>query len=122
MGVVGHFTGLRKSLVHRPRGTERPFSHRGFPEANGTFVCTCCSKDLFHSTSKYDSGSGWPSFFSVIDKFNIIEIQDNTHGMIRTEVKCASCDSHLGHLFEDGPQPSGLRYCINGVALRFNPE
>lgn len=105
--------------VLRMCGTEAPFSgkYNSFYEA-GTYLCAACGQDLFSSETKYNSQSGWPSFFDVLKIGNVRLIKDETHAMIRTEVRCANCDSHLGHVFEDGPQPTGLRYCINSIAIR----
>ncbi|MBP1804522.1 peptide-methionine (R)-S-oxide reductase MsrB [Rubellimicrobium aerolatum] len=111
--------------VTRGHGTERAFSHPGFPEGEGTFRCVACGAPLFDSETKYESGSGWPSFWQPIDGVEsqaVEETVDRSHGMTRTEVHCARCAAHLGHVFPDGPKPTGLRYCINGAALTFEPE
>jgi peptide-methionine (R)-S-oxide reductase len=104
--------------VARQKGTERPFTSP-FEESKevGTYHCAVCGNALFKSNAKFNSGCGWPSFFEPIHKAAIIYTPDNTHGMQRTEVQCGKCKSHLGHVFEDGPPPTGLRYCINGVVL-----
>ena len=99
--------------------TEPPFSHPGFPSKKGQFSCVCCSNKLFSSSEKFESGSGWPSFSSPITTDAVATKVDLSHGMKRTEVLCSNCEAHLGHVFEDGPGPSGLRFCINGVALKF---
>lgn len=108
--------------VTRNAATERPFSHPGFGEDPGTFFCVCCGAPLFETAEKFDSGCGWPSFSAPLPEAPIEERGDLSHGMRRTEVRCARCEAHLGHVFEDGPGPNGLRYCINGVALDFEPE
>jgi len=105
--------------VTRKHGTERPFSNDNFPKVNGIFLCVCCKNALFDSNSKFDSGTGWPSFFEPINPNNIEEKSDRSLFMKRTEVLCSKCDAHLGHVFPDGPLPSGLRYCMNGIALVF---
>ncbi len=109
--------------VARQKGTERPWTSRfeDFKEA-GTYYCAVCGNSLFKSNTKFDSGCGWPSFFEPLTKTSIIYLEDNTLGMKRTEVQCGRCKSHLGHVFEDGPPPTGLRYCINGVVLDFVPK
>ncbi|MCX8020833.1 MAG: peptide-methionine (R)-S-oxide reductase MsrB [Chitinophagaceae bacterium] len=106
--------------IARMKGTERPWSSKleHFYET-GTYYCAACGHPLFKSDTKFDSGCGWPSFFEPIGKNNITYAPDYSHGMVRTEVKCGRCDAHLGHVFEDGPPPTGLRYCINGVVLDF---
>lgn len=106
--------------VARQKGTERPYTSKfeDFKEV-GTFYCAVCGNALFKSNAKFESGCGWPSFYEPISKTAIIYTPDNTHGMQRTEVQCGRCKSHLGHVFEDGPKPTGLRYCINGVVLDF---
>jgi len=106
--------------IARQKGTERPWTSKfeNFKEI-GTYYCAACGNALFKSDTKFDSGCGWPSFYEPISKSAIIYLPDNTHGMVRTEVQCGRCKSHLGHVFEDGPPPTGLRYCINGVVLDF---
>ncbi|MFO7853705.1 MAG: peptide-methionine (R)-S-oxide reductase MsrB [Paracoccaceae bacterium] len=107
--------------VTRKAGTERPYTHEDFPKAPGTFRCVCCGAPLFDAADKFDSGTGWPSFTAPIDEDAVEEKEDRSLFMRRTEVLCARCDAHLGHVFPDGPQPTGLRYCMNGVALEFEP-
>jgi peptide-methionine (R)-S-oxide reductase len=109
--------------IARQKGTERPWTSKfeDFKEI-GTYYCAVCGNALFKSNTKFDSGCGWPSFFEPLTKTSIIYLQDNTLGMKRTEVQCGRCESHLGHVFEDGPPPTGLRYCINGVVLDFVPK
>lgn len=103
-------------------GTEPPFSSPLLKEKRtGTYHCVCCDAPMFHSEAKFDSGTGWPSFYAPIQPTALSNRTDRSHGMVRTEVRCAQCDAHLGHLFEDGPPPTGLRYCINGVCLTFKP-
>jgi peptide-methionine (R)-S-oxide reductase len=106
--------------IARQKGTERPWTSKfeKFDEA-GTYYCAACGNALFKSDTKFESGCGWPSFYQPISKSSIIYTPDNTHGMTRTEVQCGRCKAHLGHVFEDGPPPTGLRYCINGVILDF---
>jgi peptide-methionine (R)-S-oxide reductase len=109
--------------VCRCSATEPPFSGKWYQhKESGTYLCAACGASLFESDTKYDSGSGWPSFYQAMDKAAVTLHEDETHGMRRVEVRCASCDSHLGHVFPDGPKPTGMRYCINSVALEFTPS
>ena len=108
--------------VTRKHGTERAFTHENFPAGPGIFRCVCCDAPLFDKEHKFDSGTGWPSFYQPADDAPVGESVDNSWFMRRTEVHCDRCDAHLGHVFPDGPQPTGLRYCINGVALTFHEE
>ena len=109
----------RQYKVTQQGETEPPFSNDSFSKEAGIFLCICCSKELFASETKFESGTGWPSFYQAIDQSAVELIPDHSHMMIRTEVKCAQCSAHLGHVFEDGPPPTNLRFCINGSALKF---
>lgn len=108
--------------ITRKHGTERAGSHDDFPKQPGTFRCVCCDAPLFDQTHKFESGTGWPSFWQPLDSEMVGESVDNSWFMRRTEVHCNRCEAHLGHVFPDGPPPTGLRYCINGVALTFDAE
>ena len=109
--------------VARKAGTERAFTGEYWDcHDDGTYVCVCCGMPLFSSETKFESGSGWPSFYEPIDGDNVAEESDRSHGMVRTEVRCEHCGAHLGHVFPDGPRPTGLRYCINSASLRLDKD
>ncbi len=109
--------------VTRESGTERAFTGEYWNTATpGTYRCVCCGLPLFRSNAKFESGCGWPSFFEPLEGADLIEHADTAHGMLRTEIRCRRCDAHLGHVFPDGPPPTGLRYCINSVSLDLEPD
>ncbi|OLS22081.1 MAG: Peptide methionine sulfoxide reductase MsrB [Candidatus Heimdallarchaeota archaeon LC_3] len=112
-----------KYHVLRLKGTERAFTGKHYNnKEKGIYVCAGCGEKLFDSETKYDSGSGWPSFYQPLDKEKVEEDKDTSHGMVRTEIMCNNCGGHLGHIFNDGPNPTGLRYCVNSASLEFKKD
>lgn len=109
--------------VCREKGTERPFTGEyAMSKENGIYKCVACGNELFDSSTKFESGTGWPSFYKAMDPDSVATEKDQSYGMVRTEVMCNACGAHLGHVFEDGPQPTGLRYCINSISLKLDKK
>jgi len=110
-------------VVCRMKGTERPFTGEyNKTKDKGMYTCSCCGAELFDSDTKYDSGSGWPSFWRTSGEDKVRLVEDKAHGMVRTEIRCKQCDAHLGHLFDDGPKPTGFRFCVNSASLDLEPK
>lgn len=110
-------------IITRQKGTERPYTGEYYHfKGTGTYRCVACGQELFDSETKYESGSGWPSFWAPLSEDKVEMEQDLSHGMVRQEIQCSRCGAHLGHVFEDGPRPTGLRYCVNSLSLRFEAE
>lgn len=109
--------------ITRQHGTERAFSSPDYDsKRKGTYLCVCCGRALYSSHAKFESGTGWPSFYEPIEMEAVNAVEDRAYGMVRTEIRCADCDAHLGHVFPDGPPPTGLRFCMNGNALTFEAD
>ena len=120
--IRNHLTPLQHHVTQEA-GTERAFTGEYWDcHDDGTYVCVCCDAPLFSSETKYESGTGWPSFFEALDKEAVDEETDTSHGMVRTEAKCANCGAHLGHVFPDGPRPTGVRYCMNSASLKLQRD